>query len=138
MTVVLCGVDEVVAAVGRHFGYSDWLTVERSRADQFALATGERLHGEIIVQENLTLSLSNYFLPQIVRVEGVSAGVNYGAERVRFPATLSLGGRVRAGAEMLAAQRIAGGVQTTMRITIELEGGDEPVCVIDSLSRWFA
>jgi acyl dehydratase len=139
MTTVLHGVDQVVDAVGRHFGYSDWVLVDESRVAQFASATGDRAHGGVIAPENLTLSLSNFLLPQIVAVEGVSAGINYGAEQVRFPAPVWIGKRLRAGAELLRAEPIAGGVQTTMRITLEVEGegtAAEPVCVIDSLSRF--
>jgi acyl dehydratase len=78
------------------------------------------------------------FLPQMIEVRGVSLGVNYGTARVRFPAPVPVGSRVRATAELVACDDIPGGVQTTIRITVEIEGGDKPACVVDSLSRWLA
>ena len=128
--VVLDGLDAVIGAVGRHLGYTEWMTVGEDRFARFAEATGDAHH------EYLALSLSNYFLPQIVDVRGVSAGVNYGTESVRFPAPLAPGAQLRAGAELVRAEAVSGGVQTMMRITLESTGG--PVCVIESLSRWLA
>jgi acyl dehydratase len=82
------------------------------------------------------LSLSNFFLPQIVEVQGFSAGVNYGVDKVRFPSPVKVGSRVRAGAELTAVSEVTGGLQTTIVITIEVEGSSKPACVIESLSRW--
>jgi acyl dehydratase len=82
------------------------------------------------------LSLSNFFLPQIVEVQGFSAGVNYGVDKVRFPSPVKVGSRVRAGAELTAVSDVTGGLQTTIVITIEVEGSAKPACVIESLSRW--
>jgi acyl dehydratase len=143
--------DEVKAGVGRHLGYSDWLTIDQARIDQFADATGDHqwIHvdpdraadgpfGATIAHGYLTLSLSNYFLPQILDVRGISMGVNYGMNKVRFPAPVPVGSRVRGGAELIAADEIEGGVQTTVLITIEIDGSDKPACVIESLSRYLA
>jgi acyl dehydratase len=146
---VLDGVDEVRDAVGRHLGFSDWLEIDQERVDLFADATGDHqwIHvdperakdgpfGGPIAHGYLTLSLSNYFLPQVVEVRGFSAGVNYGMDKVRFPSPVRVGSKVRAGVELLAADEIPGGVQTTMLITIEVEGADKPACVIQSVSRF--
>ncbi len=143
--------DEVKAGVGTHLGHSDWLTIDQERIDRFADATGDHqwIHvdpdrakdgpfGATIAHGYLTLSLSNYFLPQILDVRGVSMGVNYGMNKVRFPAPVTVGSRLRAGAELAAVAEIAGGVQTTVVITIEIEGSDKPACVIESLSRYLA
>ena len=149
---VLDGLDEVRAAVGRHLGWSEWLEITQDRVDLFADATGDHqwIHvdperakaespfGWPIAHGYLTLALSNLFLPQIVEVRGVSMGVNYGTGKIRFPAPVPVGSRVRGGAELVEVDEIAGGVQTLMRITIEVEGGAKPACVIDSLSRWMA
>ncbi len=148
---VLDGIEQVEAAVGRHLGYSDWLEVTQARIDEFADATGDHqwIHvdparaakgpfGGPIAHGYLTLALSNLFLPQIVDVQGFTSGVNYGADKVRFPAPVPAGARVRGGAELLSAAGIAGGVQTTMRITIEVEGSAKPACVIDAVSRYLA
>jgi len=145
------GVDAVKAGVGRHLGYSDWLEITQDRVDLFAEATGDHqwIHvdpeaaaagpfGGPIAHGYLTLSLSNLFLPQIVEVQGISAGVNYGANKIRYPAPVLVGSKLRAGAELVAVDEVPGGVQTTMVITIEIEGGTKPACVIESLSRYLA
>ncbi|CAB4324723.1 unannotated protein [freshwater metagenome] len=82
------------------------------------------------------MSLSNYFLPQIIETKGFSAGINYGVDKVRFPSPVKVGDRIRAGAELVDVTDVNGGLQTLVRITIEIEGSDRPACVIDSLSRW--
>lgn len=143
--------DEVAAAVGRHLGYSDWLEVTQDRVDLFADATGDHqwIHvdperaaagpfGAPIAHGYLTLSLSNYFLPQVVEVRGISAGVNYGANKIRYPAPVKVGAKVRAGVELASVEPVNGGIQTTMVITIEIEGGAKPACVIESVSRYLA
>jgi acyl dehydratase len=146
---VLEGVDGVRAAVGRHLGYSEWVEVTQEHVDLFADATGDHqwIHvdperakagpfGGPIAHGYLTLSLSNRLLPQIVEVQGVSLGVNYGANKVRFPTPVPVGAKIRAGAELTAVEEVQGGVQTTMTITIEVEGADKPACVVESLSRF--
>jgi acyl dehydratase len=129
---VLDSLDEVRAAVGRHLGTSDWLEITPERLDRFAAATGDRDHGY------LAPALTNLFLPEIVEVRGASLGVNYGTASVRFRAPLLVGSRVRGTAELMACDEIPGGVQTTIRITVEVEGAGHPACVVDSLSRWLA
>ncbi|NBU55577.1 MAG: MaoC family dehydratase [Acidimicrobiia bacterium] len=145
----LNGPDDVRANVGKHLGYSEWITVDQDRVNLFADATGDHqwIHVDVeratsgpfgapIAHGYLTLSLSNYFLPQIVEVQGFSAGVNYGVDKVRFPSPVKVGSRVRAGAELAAVTEVTGGLQTTIVITVEVEGSPKPACVIDSLSRW--
>jgi acyl dehydratase len=129
---VLDSLDDLRAAVGRHLGTSDWLEITPERLDRFAAATGDRDHGY------LALALTNLFLPEIVEVHGASLGVNYGTGSVRFRAPLLVGSRLRGAAELVACDDIPGGVQTTIRITVEVEGADHPACVVDSLSRWLA
>jgi acyl dehydratase len=129
---VLGSLDEVRAAVGRHLGTSDWLEVTPDRLDRFAAATGDRSH------RYLALALTNLFLPEIVEVRGASLGVNYGADTVRFGAPVLVGSRVRGTAELVACDEIPGGVQTTIRITVEVDGADHAACVVHSLSRWLA
>jgi len=73
-----------------------------------------------------------------VEVRGISMGVNYGADRLRFPAPVPVGSRIRGGAELIAAEETKdGGVQATIRVTVEIEGGDRPGCVIDTISRYY-
>ena len=146
---ILDGPDAVRAAVGSHLGHSGWLQVDQDRVDLFAEATGDHqwIHvdparaaagpfGATIAHGYLTLALSNYFLPQIVEVRGFAMGVNYGVDKVRFPAPVRVGSRIRAGAELVEVAELTNGLQTLIRITVEIEGGDKPACVIDSLSRW--
>jgi acyl dehydratase len=142
---------EYQAALGRTFGPTGWLLVEQERIDLFAEATGDHqwIHvdperarsgpfGGTIAHGYLSLSLVNYFLPDLVRAEGMKHGINYGCDRVRFPATLKSGTRVRGRAEIVAVDDLGdGAVQVKIRVTIEAEGGDKPVCVADTLSRLY-
>jgi acyl dehydratase len=84
----------------------------------------------------LTLALSNLFLPELLTVRGVSVGINYGADKVRFPAPVPAGSRLRGIGEILDVTDVPGGVQAKIRITVEIDGADKPACVVDSLSRF--
>ena len=139
----------LAAAIGTTFGPGEWVKVDQARIDLFAEATGDDqwIHvdpvraadgpfGGTIAHGYLTLSLTNWFLPRLGEVRGFSSGVNYGVDRVRFPAAVPVGSRLRASAELLAADEVPGGVQTTMRITVECDAAERPVCVVDALSRW--
>ena len=151
MPTIFATPKELLGAVGRKLGASDWLAIDQARVDQFADATGDHqwIHvdperaksgpfGGTIAHGYLTLSLVNLFLPQIVDVRGISMGVNYGADRVRFPAPLKVGARVRGGAELMKVEQTKdGGVQATVRVSVEIEGGDRPACVVDTISRYY-
>ena len=141
--------DELKAAVGEHLGYSEWLEIDQKRIDLFADATGDHqwIHidpekakdgpfGSTIAHGYLTLSLTNYFLPQIMSVPGASMGVNYGANKLRFPSPVPTGKRVRCGAEMTEAEDVKNGVQVIVTLTVEVEGSDRPACVVESVSRF--
>ena len=141
---------ELKAAVGKHLGYSDWLEISQDRIDRFAEATGDHqwIHvdperaksgpfGTTIAHGYLTQSLVNHFLPQIVEVRGISMGINYGADRLRFPAPVPVNSRVRGGAELLEVEEIKGTVQTKVRVTVEIQGSERPACVIDTISRYY-
>ena len=141
---------DLLGAVGQHLGYSDWLEITQDRIDKFADATGDHqwIHvdperakdgpfGTTIAHGYLTQSLVNLFLPQIVEVHGISMGVNYGADKLRFPAPVPVGSRIRGGAELVKAEEVKGGaVQSTVRVIVEIEGNDRPACVIDTISRY--
>jgi acyl dehydratase len=144
--------DELRAGAGRNLGVTDWLEIDQDRVNLFADATGDHqwIHVDVgrakaespfggpIAHGYLTLALTNLFLPQLFEVRGVSAGVNYGTGKVRFPAPVSVGSRIRARADLAACDEVPGGVQTTVVITIEVEGSVKPACVVESLSRWLA
>jgi acyl dehydratase len=141
---------ELKESVGKHLGVSEWLEITQDRIDKFADATGDHqwIHvdperakdgpfGACIAHGYLTQSLVNYFLPQIVDVQGISMGVNYGADKLRFPAAVPVGSRVRGSAELIAAEDVKGNaVQATIRVSVEIEGSDRPGCVIDTISRY--
>jgi acyl dehydratase len=151
MTAVFRSAAEYQAAIGKSFGPTEWLRIEQPRVDAFADATGDHqwIHvdaaraaagpfGGTIAHGFLTLSLVNYFLPQLVRAESMKLGLNYGCDRVRFPAAVRTGTRVRARAEIVAVDDVGeGAVQIKIRVTVEAEGADKPVCVADTLSRFY-
>jgi acyl dehydratase len=142
---------DLASAVGRHLGYSDWLEITQERINLFADATGDHqwIHvdperarsgpfGACIAHGYLTLSLVNVFLPQILDVRGIRLGINYGADRLRFPAPVKVGARIRGAGELLKVEDVKGGVQATVRITVEIEASDRPACVVDTISRYLA
>jgi acyl dehydratase len=145
-------VADLRAAKGEQLGYGDWLVVEQDRVNQFADATGDHqwIHvdperaksgpfGTTIAHGYLTLSLVPLLASQVYRVEGVRMGINYGLNRVRFPNTVPVGGRIRAGVEIIDVADVeGGGVQLTNRVTIELEGSPKPCCVAETVVRIYA
>ena len=141
--------DDLKAAIGTHLGFSDWLVIDQQRIDQFADATGDHqwIHvdpeqakdgpfGTTIAHGYLTLSITNMFLPQLVTVSTAKLGINYGANKVRFPAPVPVDSRVRVGGEILEVEEVAGAVQMIVRLTVEVEGGSKPACVVESVTRW--
>ena len=136
--------------IGQHLGYSDWLEITQERINLFADATGDHqwIHvdperaksgpfGACIAHGYLTLSLVNKYLPQIIDVRGIRMGVNYGCDKVRFPAPVPVGSKIRGGGELITVEEVKGGVQATVRVTVEIEGKDRPACVVDTISRFF-
>lgn len=149
MSTIFCSADELAASAGRELGTTEWITVEQSRIDAFAEATGDRqwIHvdveqarrgpfGATIAHGYLVLSLVSLFLPQLLDVRGAAMGLNYGCDRVRFPSAVRAGSRIRGRGEIVSAEPVAGGVQVKIRVTVEVEGSDKPGCVADTLSRW--
>ncbi|MFC4467158.1 MaoC family dehydratase [Streptomyces xiangluensis] len=147
---IFTSADELKAAVGDQLGYSDWLEVDQKRIDLFADATGDHqwIHvdpekaatgpfGTTIAHGYLTLSLLPALVPQVMRVEGMKMGVNYGTNKVRFPSPVPVGSRLRATAVLKEVAEAGGGVQVTAAVTVEREGGDKPVCVAESVSRYY-
>lgn len=135
--LVLDGLDAVRAAVGTDLGATGWEPVTSEQVARYGEATGDAAEAEY-VPALLLLSLTNLFLPRLLEVQGISSGVNYGTGEVRFSTPVPVGARVRARALVTAAEEVRGGVQTTIRITVEAEGADGPAVVVDSLSRWLA
>lgn len=142
--------DQLRASVGAEPGVSEWLLIDQERVDRFAEATGDRqwIHtdperakdgpfGGTIAHGFLTLSLLPALGEGLLAVEGVKMGVNYGLNKVRFPAPLPVGSRVRSRTELIEVADVAGGVQLVARVTVEREGGDKPVCVAETVSRLY-
>ena len=150
MSKVINGIDGLKAEVGNHLGYSEYLNVSQERVNQFAEATGDFqwIHVDVeraktgpfggpIAHGYLTLSLGPVLLPQIFTVGGISMGVNYGANKVRFMSPVPVGAQLRAGAKLLQVDDIAGGAQVTMEVTFEVEGAAKPSCVAEIIFRYY-
>lgn len=141
------GVAELETAVGTHLGHSGWHTITQEQIDAFASATGDRqwIHvdpdaaahgpfGATIAHGFLTLSLLPMLTWQVYGIDGIRMGINYGADRVRFPAPVPVGSRVRAGVELASVRPTGMGHQVRTRVTIEMEGSDRPACVADMIA----
>jgi acyl dehydratase len=148
--LTLHGVEELRSRLGEELGVSAWHKVTQDELDAFAQVTGDNywIHvdpdrarstpfGSTIAHGLLTLSLGPRFSYEIYEVTGIAFGVNYGYGRVRFPAPLPVGSRVRMRATLTAVDEVPGGVQVTVTQTFEREGGDKPVCVAEALGRMF-
>ena len=146
--LTLTGLDEGKAHVGSELGVSDWHLVTQEKIDEFARVTGDDqwIHvdperakaspfGGTIAHGYYTLSLAPRFSYDMFKFEGFAFGVNYGLNRVRFPAPMPVGERVRMRALLKSVEEIPGGAQITSELTFEREGGEKPVCVAESLSR---
>ncbi len=136
---------------GAEFGPSSWIDVPQEKIDAFAEATGDHqwIHvdperaaagpfGTTIAHGYLTLSLLPQFTFELLSISDSAMGVNYGLDRVRFPAPLPVGTKVRMVAKVAAVEDIPGGAQLRLELTFEREGGDKPVCVAESLARVYA
>ena len=145
---VITGVDGLKAAVGEHLGYSEYFDVTQERVNQFAEATGDHqwIHVDVeraksgpfggpIAHGYLTLSLGPMLYPTVVRIEGFTMGVNYGANKVRFPSPVPVGSKIRLGVKLLEVEDIANGVQMTMEFTFECQGASKPSCVAEIIFR---
>ena len=150
MATIIDGIDGLKAKVGEHLGYSDWVEITQDQVNQFADATGDHqwIHVDVerakagpfggpIAHGYLTLSLGPALLPQIVQVTGVAMGVNYGANKIRFPSPVPVGSKVRLGSKLLAVEDTTGGAQGTMELTFEVEGASKPSCVAEVLFRYY-
>jgi acyl dehydratase len=139
------------ALVGTQLGHSDWVLVDQARIDAFAAATGDAqwIHvdptraasgpfGMTIAHGFLTLSLLPVFMNQAFAIDGMGMGVNYGLNRVRFPAPVPVGSRLRGTVKLLACEPLPqDGLQAVLEVSVEREGGSKPVCVAESVVRFF-
>jgi acyl dehydratase len=149
--IVFESADTLLAAVGRDLGVTEWMTVTQERVNTFADATDDHqwIHvdpikakdgpfGACVAHGYLTLSLAARFMPQLIEVRNMKMGVNYGCDKVRFPAPVRVGARIRGRGELVAVGRAKdGGLQSTLRLTVEIENEAKPACVVDTISRYY-
>ncbi len=151
MTTVVASPAGLLDLDGADLGVTDWSTVTQDQIGLFADATGDHqwIHVDVerataespfggpIAHGYLTLSLVNLFLPQLLEVQGASMGVNVGLDKVRFPSPVPSGARLRGAGKVVAVEEAKGGVQVTVRVTVEVEGSEKPACIADTVSRFF-
>jgi acyl dehydratase len=150
MTRTINGIAELKTLVGEHLGYSPYVEITQEQVNTFADATGDHqwIHvnvekakegpfGGPIAHGYLTLSLGPMLAPQVFTVAGISMGVNYGTEKVRFPAPVPVGAKVRLGATLLAVDDVPGGAQVTQEFVFEVEGASKPSCVAQVVFRYY-
>jgi acyl dehydratase len=143
-------VAELKPLVGSPIGVSDWVTIDQRRIDQFAAVTGDDqwihvdpvraaagMFGTTVAHGFLTLSLLPLFIRSSHKVNGARMSVNYGLNRVRFPAPVPVNSRLRAHFKLLAFEPIDGGVQLITEVSVEREGQTKPVCVAESVGRLY-
>jgi acyl dehydratase len=150
MTRIFQAPAALIGSEGTTLGPTDWLAIEQDRVNGFADVTGDHqwIHvdaerakdgpfGGTIAHGYLTMSLVNYFLPQLIEVRGFAHAVNVGADRLRFLAPVRVGARIRGVGEIISIEEIKGAIQSVVRVTVEIEGSEKPACVVDTISRYF-
>jgi acyl dehydratase len=147
----ITGLEGLKQAEGETLGTSAWHDVTQEDIDAFADVTGDHqwIHvdperakhtpfGGTIAHGYYTLSLAPMFTEQVLSLDGFAFAINYGLNKVRFPAPLPVGGRVRMTAKLAKLEDVPGGAQMTLELTFERDGGDKPVCVAETLARIYA
>jgi acyl dehydratase len=141
---------DLIGQEGAPLGPTGWLAIDQDRVNGFAAVTGDNqwIHvdleraqagpfGGTIAHGYLTMSLVNFFLPDLIEVRGFTHAVNVGADRLRFLAPVKVGSRIRGRGEIVGVEEIKGAIQSVVRVTVEIEGSDKPACVVDTISRYF-
>lgn len=150
MTKVYESPRDLIGQEGTTLSPTEWLVIEQDRVTGFAEVTGDHqwIHvdvdrakagpfGGTIAHGYLTMSLVNFFLPDLIEVRGFTHAVNVGADRLRFLAPVKVGSRIRGVGEIVGVEEIKGAIQSVVRVTVEIEGNDKPACVVDTISRYF-
>jgi acyl dehydratase len=151
MTIIVHGFDGLKARTGQHLGYSDWMLVTQERINMFADATNDHqwIHVDVeraksgpfggpIAHGYLTLSLLIPLWTELFELQDVTMGVNYGLNKVRFPAPLPVGAQIRLGATLTAVTEVPGGAEALVDAVIESDAGTKPVCVAQVVYRYYA
>jgi acyl dehydratase len=150
MATIIDGIDGLKAKVGEHLGTSEPMEITQDQVNLFADATGDHqwIHVDVekakagpfggpIAHGYLTLSLIPVAMPQIMQVTGIAMGVNYGANKVRFPSPVPVGSTVTMGAKLLGVDDVAGGAQVTVEVTAQVEGAPKPSMVAEVIYRYY-
>ena len=150
MTIIIEKPHDILDMVGTALGPTDWLRIDQQQVDTFAELTKDQqwIHvdveratagpfGGTIAHGYLVMSYASHFLESMIDVRGYGFGVNVGSDRLRFVAPVPTGSRIRGRGEIIAAEEKGGGIQSVVRVTIELEGEEKPACVIDTISRYY-
>jgi acyl dehydratase len=150
MTTIVSNIDEFSKLTGQHLGYSDWHVIDQAQIDLFADATGDHqwIHvdperaaagpfGTTIAHGYLTLSIIPAILHEVIRVEGITFGVNYGCNKVRFPSPVKVGSKLRLGVTVASVDSVGhDAAQVVLDISVETEGSDKPSCVAQVVYRY--
>lgn len=150
MTRIYLSPRDLTGQEGTVLGPTDWLLIGQDRVNGFAEVTGDHqwIHvdverassgpfGGTIAHGYLTMSLVNFFLPDLIEVRGFTHAVNVGADRLRFLAPVRVGSRIRGRGEIVSVEEVKGAIQAIVRVTVEIEGSEKPACVVDTISRYF-
>ena len=149
MSTLFSSAAQLLAAQGQDLGRTDWLELTQERINLFAEATGDHqwIHvdperaasgpfGACIAHGYLTMALANLFMPQLMQFDNLAMGVNYGSDRLRFPAVVKVGSRVRGHGQIVQVEVLGAALQAVVRISVEIEGSERPGCVVDTISRY--
>ncbi|MHB8438834.1 MAG: MaoC family dehydratase [Acidimicrobiales bacterium] len=150
MTTTVHAIDDFHALKGTHLGYSAYHEIDQQRVNLFAEATDDHqwIHvdperaksgpfGGAIAHGYLTLSLAPVLLHEVLEVQGMTFGVNYGCNKVRFPAPVKVGEKLRLGAAVAEVEDVSGGVQVTLDLTLETDGAPKPSCIAQVVYRYY-
>jgi acyl dehydratase len=148
--ITVNGIDELKGLAGQDLGVSEWLEITQERVNTFADATGDHqwIHvdperakagpfGGPIAHGYLTLSLVIPLFNELLKVDGVKMGVNYGLEKVRFPHPVPVGSKIRLNAKVVSVEDVPGGTQSTFDFTVEIDGVAKPACVARTVYRQY-
>jgi acyl dehydratase len=148
--ITVNGIDELKGLAGRDLGHSEWLEITQERVNTFADATGDHqwIHVDVekakagpfggpIAHGYLTLSLVIPLFGELLKIDGVRMGVNYGLEKVRFPHPVPVGSKIRLNAKVVSVEDVPGGTQSTFDFTVEIDGVAKPACVARTVYRQY-
>jgi acyl dehydratase len=151
MPTKVTGLDGIKALAGADLGVTDWMEIDQERVNTFADATGDHqwIHVDpvkaaegpfkgTIAHGYLTMSLIIPLYGQLLEIDGIGMAINYGLNKLRFPAPVPVGARIRLAGKVVSVEDVPGGVQATLDFTVEVENGAKPACVAQAVYRYLA